>query len=64
MKRTKLDTTKLHLTAETVRLLSPKNLEQVHGGMCNKAMGTSSGDSGCCPTAQCSEAWYGCPGGG
>jgi hypothetical protein len=64
MKRTKLDKNKLRLNAETVRLLQPQNLDRVHGGMCNSVLGTSSGDSGCCRTAQCSEIWYGCPGTG
>lgn len=61
MKRTKLDKGKLRLNAETIRMLQPTQLDQIHGGMCNRAMNTSSGDTGCCRTAQCSEQWYGCP---
>ena len=47
MKRTKIDKSKLRLNAETLRLLTPENLEQVQGGKCTSGMTSTFNDGNC-----------------
>jgi hypothetical protein len=59
MKRTNLDRSKLRLNAETVRLLSAENLEQVNGGKCTAGMTSTWVDGNC--TNACVTVWDSCP---
>jgi hypothetical protein len=47
MKRTKIDKSKLRLNAETLRMLTPENLEQIQGGKCTAGMTSTFGDGNC-----------------
>jgi len=47
MKRTKIDKSKLRLNAETLRLLTTENLEQIQGGKCTAGDTSTFGDGNC-----------------